>query len=209
MGNQLNTIRSKAGQCISKLKDVQEKMNSYLVSMVESLAAVDEVYTRSLLGLPNHEWATEVWYTLLDGYDNLKDLNPEAFQQAFFDLAGSTSPPTRSLGRDFEAPRSGQPLAKILNRALGRVFHEKTQFFICRGEKLYGLTTTAAKDGDMLVFLFPPWYMPTVLRRVEGSDDYHMVGPAILPSAQRIALLRRYKSYGLLQDKSLSTFSII
>jgi hypothetical protein len=40
MENQRNTILSKAGQCISKLKDIHEKMNSYLVSMVESLAAV-------------------------------------------------------------------------------------------------------------------------------------------------------------------------
>jgi hypothetical protein len=209
MGDQQNTTLSKSGHCISKLKDVQAKMNSYLVSMVESLAAVDDVYTRSLLGLPNHEWSTELWHTLLDGYDNLRDLSPEAFRQAFFDMIGSTSPPAGSFGRDFEAPRSDQPLAKLLNRTLRHVFHEKTQFLICQRTKLYGLTTTAAKEGDMLVFLFPPWYMPMVLRRVEGSDDYYMIGPAILPSARRMVLLRRYKSFWLLQDKKLSTFSII
>lgn len=183
MGNQLITIHSKSGQCISKLNDVHKKMNSYLVSIVESLAAVDQVYTRSLLGLPSHEWATDLWHTLLDGYENLRDLNPEAFRQAFFDLAESTSPPSRSLSRDFEAPRSSQPSAKHLNKALRHAFHEETQFWVSQKKKLYGLTTLAAKEGDMLVFLFPPWYMPMVLRRVEGSGDYHMVGPAILPSA--------------------------
>ena len=97
MGHQLNTIRSKSGQCISKLQDVDEKMNSNRVSVVESLAAVNEVYTRSLPGLLNHEWATELWHTIVDGYEDLKDLNPEAFRQAFFDLVGSTSPPSESV----------------------------------------------------------------------------------------------------------------
>jgi hypothetical protein len=124
-------------------------------------------------------------------------------------MVGSTSPPAGSFGRDFQAPRSDQPLAKVLNIALRHVFHEKTQFLICQRTKLYGLTTTATKEGDILVFLFPTWYIPMVLRRVEGSDDYYIVGPAILPSGRRMVLLRRYKSFGLLQDKKLSTFSII
>ena len=98
--------------------------------------------------------------------------------------------------RDFEARRSGQPSANLLHRALRHVFHEKTQFLICQRKKLCGVTTLGAKEGDVLVFLFPPWYMPMVLRRVGRSDDYHMVGPAILPSAQRMDLLRRYKAYG-------------
>ncbi len=209
MGDQRNAILSKSAQCISKLREVQAKMNSYLVSVVESLAAVNDVYTEVLLGQPNHEWATELWHNLLDGYDNLTDLSPETFRQAFFDMVGSTSPPIGSIDRRHEAPRYDQPVAKLLNRAMRHVFHEKTQFMICQRTKLYGLTTNAAKEGDMLVFLFPPWYMPMVLRRVEGSDDYYMVGPAIFPSARRMSLLGRYKSFGLLQDKKLSTFSII
>ncbi|MCJ1409158.1 hypothetical protein MMC19_003236 [Ptychographa xylographoides] len=209
MGHQQNTILSKSRQCNSKVKDVVAKLNGSLVSMVESLATVDDLYTRSLLGLPSHEWATELWHTLLDGYNNLKDVSPEAFRQAFFDMVGSTSPPTGSLGWNFSAPRWDQPLARHLNIALRHVFHQNTQFFICQRTRLYGLTTTAAKEGDKLVFLFPPWYLPMVLRPVQGSDDYYMVGPAILPSARRISLLRRYESLGVLQHEKLATFSII
>ena len=210
----LTITQIKSARSTSKMKEAILEMQKFIGSMIESLAGADGIY--KALPTPHttdHEWITHIWHSLLDGYDKLEDVSPEAFRQAFFDMVGSSSPPAASLGWNFETPRANEILARRVSRALRNVFHKGTQFFTCEKTGLYGLTTTAAKKGDMLVLLFPTWYMPMVVRRVEGSENYLMVGPAILPSARRIALLQKYEQYGLLRgvfrEGKLSTFSFV
>lgn len=196
------------GQLASRLEDAVTESQHQRNSIVQTLLDVDKVY-RAQISSSDDTWFTQIWHSLLDGYSNLQDLSPLKFYQVFSDLVGNSNPITGSLGRNFEAPRSDQPLAKQLATAFRHVFHDETKFFTCKNTSLYGITTAAAQKGDILVFLFPTWYMPMVLRRVEGSDNYLMVGPAIIPSGRRIEMLKKFERFGQLGDERLQTFSII
>jgi hypothetical protein len=62
-----------------RLKKAMSKGQNYINSIVESLTRVDQVY-RSL-SLQHRqldsEWVTDIWQSLLEGYDNLQTIPPE------------------------------------------------------------------------------------------------------------------------------------
>lgn len=82
--------------------------------------------------------------------------------------------------------------AEAFRSALWSIFADRKRFFTMTAAGLWGIGLCNVQVGDVVAFLFPPWHIPFVLRRNEGEDTYKMIGPAILPSKRRMAILEKH-----------------
>jgi hypothetical protein len=156
------------------------------------------------------EWMSFIWRDLFEGFKEELQLSEEQFQLAFHSLAGSSNPtiPTdwsSTDGKVAALQQKGGQNAIELETMFKTLFNAPKCFFMTKSSGLYGIAPRGVKEGDKLVFLFPPLYMAFVLR--PHGDTYRMLGPCFVPPRARDRFMDKQSGLGRLSGQ-LAEFTI-
>ena len=162
------------------------------VALIQVDTMCRKKFTELNISVPADEWITSVWSDLLEGIPSLGEGDLTA---QFHDLAGSSTPV--DVVQWLESPSASESLGKRefkdetwpLYFAMQSVFDEGRKFFVGRSTEIYGIGMPTIREGDKIVFLFPPIYMACILRPLGGQ--YQIVGPAIVPFRLREKYIRQ------------------
>jgi hypothetical protein len=187
-------------------------------SIVETLTKIDRLCkaNSNRLKLGQHHpdlWLTSIWESLFAGFPDVVDIfkDRSRCQRAFASLLGADIHSQNRLSRRERPAEFFAHDAVLLKLTFQKLFFQERSFFITdRGS--YGLAPSQMRKGDTLAFLFPPWYLPMILRPVKTTVGmrYIMIGPALIPESAKFDALLELEMLKLLGDSGkATTFSII
>jgi hypothetical protein len=156
------------------------------------------------------EWMSFIWRDLFEGFKEELQLSEEQFQLAFHSLAGSSNPtiPTDWFSTDGKVAalqQKGGQNAIELETMFKTLFNAPKCFFMTQSSGLYGIAPGGVREGDKLVFLFPPLYMAFILR--PHGDTYRMLGACFVPPRARDRYMDKQSGLGRLSGQ-LDEFTI-
>ena len=176
----------------------------FFASTLEQRYRIDNLYDINELcrkkfpttgrGLNSESWLTFIWRDLLAGYSALVNLSEEEFNDQFYDLAQSEKSVSGETWLSNVVRGEVRKVKELpqLNIPLRELFQPPRTFFTTKTSGFYGISPPGVQKGDKLAFLFPQAYMAFILR--PSDENFHMVGPCIVPPCLRDRALEKLYS---------------